>query len=61
VPAFLTATDGLILEELHRTIAYGARDFIYGSGLPIAAVLSWTSHRAPPKTLATEFTENTEN
>jgi hypothetical protein len=48
VPAFLAEADGLILEELNRAIAYGTRDFIYCPGLPIAAVLAWTSHEISP-------------
>jgi hypothetical protein len=48
VPAVLAAADGLILEELDRTIAYRTRNFIYCPGLPIAAVLAWTSHEIPP-------------
>jgi hypothetical protein len=60
MPAFLAAADGLILKKLYRTIADGAGNFIDRSRLPIATVLTWTSHCHPPTTLATEFTENTE-
>jgi hypothetical protein len=60
MPAFFAAPGGLILKKFYRIVANGAANFIDGSRLPIAAVLSRAFHCYPPTTLATEFTENTE-
>jgi hypothetical protein len=60
MPAFLAAAGWLILEKLYRVITNGAKNFKDRSRLPVAAVLSRTSHGHPPTILATEFTENTE-
>jgi hypothetical protein len=60
MPAFFAAAGGLILKKFYRIIANGAGDLINCSRLPVAAVLSRTSHGHPPTIVATEFTENTE-
>jgi hypothetical protein len=60
MPAFFAETGGFILKKFYRMVANGAGNLKDRSRLPVAAVLSRASHRFPPKTFATELTENTE-